>query len=334
MLKYIHPFTSLGLLLLLAAPPFFMLDHPQMGIVLLLLAYGSTAMEFKKYTSDYQFAMLLLSACALGIAIDLRHQAWPLVTTSLLLAAMATIARQKYMQRFTYINLLWLDSGTALLSAGIFLFAIVGDPFVWDLWLPPLLPILGAIGLTASYVQDGMHIRRSVQGGYKVQVGREAPDLELPDADGKIVRLSDFRGKHPVLLIFVRGDWCPGCHMMLRTYERNRHAFLEKGVHVLGIGPDDISVNKDMVERIGVRFGMLSDVDQSVSARYGVVYNNPALEIGVDYTKGIPLPASFLVDVDGVVRYVSRPDRVGEYLRPELIFGALERLPVAQPAWT
>ncbi len=53
-----------------------------------------------------------------------------------------------------------------------------------------------------------------------------------------------------------------------------------------------------------------------------MVYSNPLLEqMGVDYAEGIPLPASFLVDVDGIIRYVSRPDRVGEFLDPSLIFG-------------
>ena len=88
--------------------------------------------------------------------------------------------------------------------------------------------------------------------GYKVQVGHPAPDFELPDQTGALVRLSDHRGKHPVLLIFVRDDWCPGCHIMLRTYERNSLRFMEKGVHVVGIAPADIGVNKDMVQRIGV----------------------------------------------------------------------------------
>ncbi len=89
-----------------------------------------------------------------------------------------------------------------------------------------------------------------------------------------------------------------------------------------------------MVERIGAGFRILSDNDQEVSRRYGVVYNNPLLELAVDYAKGIPLPASFLVDMDGVVRYVSRPERVGEFLNPELIFNVLQRLPESGPAWT
>lgn len=332
--KNIHPFTSLGVLLVLAAPVCFTLGYAQVGIVLLMLAYGSSGLEFKKYTSDFQFAMLLLSAGALGIAIDLGHNEWPSMTAALCLAGFATIARQKYMPQFTYVNLLWVDSGIALLSATLYLLSIWDSPFIWHHWLPPLLPIVGAVGLTASYVQDGLRIRSQVKGGYRIQIGSISPDIELPDENGETVRLSDYRGKHPVLLIFVRGDWCPGCHIMLRTYERDRQTFLAKNVHVLGIGPDDISVNKDMVQRIGVGFRMLSDQGQRTAKQFGVVYNNPAIEIAVNYAEGIPLPASFLVDIDGVVRYISRPDRVGEFLDPKLIFSVLETLPNADPAWS
>ncbi len=155
-----------------------------------------------------------------------------------------------------------------------------------------------------------------------------------PDQTGAMVRLSDYRGKHPVLLIFVRGDWCPGCHMMLRTYQKHHERFKARGVHVIGIGPDSVEVNRDMVRRIGVGYRLLSDSSQEVSQRYGVVYENPAIEAVVDYAEGIPLPASFLIDVNGIVRYVSRPDRIGEFLDPTLIFSVLDQLPRTEGAST
>ena len=132
--------------------------------------------------------------------------------------------------------------------------AIAGTSLQWDLWLPPLLPIGCAVFLTFSYAQDADHMRKHTRFGYRVRLGEPAPEFELPDQDGKPVKLSDYRGKHPLLLIFVRGDWCPGCHMMLRTYERNRERSLEKGIHVLGIGPDNIAVNNDMAKRIGIGY--------------------------------------------------------------------------------
>jgi peroxiredoxin len=79
---------------------------------------------------------------------------------------------------------------------------------------------------------------------------------------------------------------------------------------------------------------MLSDDAQAISGKYGVIYDNPVMEMSINYAEGIPLPASFLVDIDGVVRYVSRPDRVGEFLDPSLIFSVLDQLPASgRPAW-
>ena len=39
-----------------------------------------------------------------------------------------------------------------------------------------------------------------------LKIGDTAPDFELPDADRRIVRLSDYRGR-PVVLVFIRGTW-------------------------------------------------------------------------------------------------------------------------------
>ncbi|MFZ1330923.1 MAG: peroxiredoxin family protein [Flavobacteriales bacterium] len=335
MFQRLHPLTVLGYILLVASAVPLAMGFASIAALLFFLAYGFALLEFQKYTSNYQFALLLLSGAALGIVLDLHYQHWPLLTFAMLFAASATIVRQRFMRFFTYVDLLWVDTGKAALAVLFFVLAVWNTPFIWDLWLLPIIPLTAAVGLTISYVQDARHMKDLTRGGYRVQVGKPAPDFELPDQNGDLMRLSDMRGKHPVLLIFVRGDWCPGCHMMLRTYERNRKRFKEKGVHVLGIGPDDISVNLSMVQRIGVGYRMLSDDKQEVSGQYGVVYSNPLIEHMVDYEKGMPLPASFLVDANGIVRYASRPDRVGEFLDPELIFGVLDGIqPDPDLAWT
>lgn len=335
MLSRLHPFTVLGVLLACCAPPLWWTGHVMFALILLVLAYGAVAIEFKTHTSRLQFSTMVAIAFLMGILLDRYTGQWPLFTVALVLAAAATVARQAFMQQFTYVNLLWVDTGLALVAAGVYAVTVGTIPFDLVVALPPLLPIGAALFLTTTYVFDALRMSTRTRFGYRVKVGEEAPDFQLPDQNGTLVRLSDYRGRHPVLLIFVRGDWCPGCHMMLRTYERNRSKFMDRGIHALAVGPDNIDVNRAMVERIGVNYRMLSDDAQRASSMYGVVYNNPMLEISVNYEEGIPLPASFLVDTNGVVRYVSRPDRVGEFLDPSLIFGVLDELPPAtQLAWS
>jgi peroxiredoxin len=329
----IHPFTTLGALVFLAgaaAIPLF----PAAAAILVAVAYCCALSEFLKYTSRFQFGMLLISGATLGVLLDLDGNSFPLMSIALVLAALATLLRQAKMKVFTYVNHTWMEPSMMTVAIGLFLLNALRPGVDWQPVVLPVMPLLFASGLTLLYWHDGIILRRRASGGYRVQLGQVAPDFELPDQGGASVRLSSYIGKHPVLLVFVRGDWCPGCHILLRTYERNRERFMEKGVHVLGIGPDSVDVNKDMVERIGVGYKLLSDAGQHTSKQYGVLYSNPVLGAGLDYEEGIPLPASFLVDIDGVVRYVSRPDQVGEFLDPALIFGVLEALPtVDAPSW-
>ena len=325
----IHPFTTLGAALLAMgiAATFI---WPGAAPVLVAVAYCLTLLEFIKYTSRFQFGMLLLSGIALGLLLDIESSSLPIMTVVMLLAAFSTFLRQAKMQFFTYVNHTWAEPTMMVVALVLYVFNVLRPSADWQDVALPVLPLLYAGGLTFLYVQDGILLRRKASGGYRIQLGHQAPDFELPDQAGTPVRLSNYIGQHPVLLIFVRGDWCPGCHIMLRTYERNRERFLEKGIHVLGIGPDSVDVNKDMVERIGVGYKLLSDAGQRTSQQYGVIYSNPMLDAGVNYEEGIPLPASFLVDINGVVQYVSRPDRVGEFLDPALIFGVLEALPTVE----
>jgi peroxiredoxin len=161
-------------------------------------------------------------------------------------------------------------------------------------------------------------------GGYRVDKGKAAPDFKLADQDGFPVALSAFKDMSHVLLIFVRGDWCPSCHITLRTYAKHKERFQEQDITLLAIGPDPVGVNMRMVQELGVPFKMLSDEGQRTAMAYGVQLDDDLAK--KMHNDGIPLPASFLVDKGGVVRYTSRPERAGEFLNPNTIFPVLRAL--------
>jgi peroxiredoxin len=297
------------------------------GPLLVAIACICVLVEFKTHTGPWQLVQVVVSAVVLGLCMDMEHTGWPCLSVALGLTGMAIVLRQRFISSITYTRSLWIEPlvlGAAFVSAS----QLFVDPlWQWHQVLLPMIPFGFACSLSFGYIQDGRAMSRKMVNGYRVQVGTPAPYFELADQDGSPVSLADHRGKHPLLLIFVRGDWCPGCHIMLRTYEKHYERFLEKGIHVVAIGPDSVEVNRDLVQRIGVGYQLLSDPHQQVSDRYGVIYNNPVIQAGTGLAEGIPLPASFLVDVEGIVRYVSRPDRIGEFLDPASIFQVLAQLP-------
>src|ERR1700682_2315060 len=70
-------------------------------------------------------------------------------------------------------------------------------------------------------------------------VGTLAPDFELPDASGKLVRLSDFRGR-PVVIAFYPLDLSPTCSDQLSLYQAELEEFEKLGAQVIGISVDSI----------------------------------------------------------------------------------------------
>ena len=66
----VQPLNTLGLLLALLSPVAFAAISHRRGVLLLFLAYGFALLEFQKYTSNFQFVVILVCGTALGISLD------------------------------------------------------------------------------------------------------------------------------------------------------------------------------------------------------------------------------------------------------------------------
>jgi peroxiredoxin len=79
-----------------------------------------------------------------------------------------------------------------------------------------------------------------------------------------------------------------------------------------------------MVEKLGLSYHVLSDEKQIVAQQFCVELQDQ--QAGIPEYDFVPLPASFLVDKEGVVRYTSRANNAGEILYPDKIFEVLDAL--------
>ena len=126
-----------------------------------------------------------------------------------------------------------------------------------------------------------------------IQPGEPAPDFALPDADGKLVRLSRFRGQ-PVVLYFYPKDDTPGCTLEACAFRDQYEDFSDAGAAVIGVSSDSSASHRAFAARHRLPFALLSDRDGHVRKRYGV----PAT-LGL-----LPGRVTFVIDADGVVRRV------------------------------
>jgi peroxiredoxin Q/BCP len=102
-----------------------------------------------------------------------------------------------------------------------------------------------------------------------LQVGQQAPDFELPDSEGRIHRLSDYRGKK-VAVYFYPKDETPGCTKEACSFRDAHSVFAQHGIAVIGISPDPVSSHKKFAEKYGLPFPLLSDPEHKVLDAYGV----------------------------------------------------------------
>lgn len=130
------------------------------------------------------------------------------------------------------------------------------------------------------------------------KVGQKAPDFALPDADMKVHKLSDYRGKKTVLAFFPAAE-SPVCTAEMCTLRDSMDELRDYGAQVLGISVDGPFSNKFFTVNRHLNFPVLSDYDRKVISKYGIVMKNLASLKGYNAAKR----SVFILDEQGKVRY-------------------------------
>ena len=102
-----------------------------------------------------------------------------------------------------------------------------------------------------------------------LKVGTKAPSFTLPDQNGNMHTLEDYRGKK-VILYFYPKDNTPGCTKQACGFAELYPQFQEKGAVVLGVSKDTVASHKKFEEKYGLPFTLLSDTEKEVIQAYDV----------------------------------------------------------------
>ena len=124
--------------------------------------------------------------------------------------------------------------------------------------------------------------------------GTIAPDFELPDASGKAVRLSQYRGKNAVVVYFYPKDDTTICTKEACSFRDHFAEFKAAGAVILGVSDDSVESHAAFAKKYGLPFLLLSDQGGRVRKLFGV-----AKRFGI-----LPGRVTFVVDREGVVRHV------------------------------
>ena len=132
-------------------------------------------------------------------------------------------------------------------------------------------------------------------------IGDQAPDFELSNQFGETVKLSDFRGAKPVVMVFYPLSFSGICTGELCELRDNFAKFENDNVELLAISVDSKYVQKQFAEHEGYKFSVLADFwpHGGVAKQYGVFLEE----------NGFANRATFVINKDGdlVAKFVTAP---------------------------
>ena len=130
----------------------------------------------------------------------------------------------------------------------------------------------------------------------RLAVGDKAPAFSLPDADGKTVKLSDFKGRK-VIVYFYPAASTPGCTKQACDFRDSLAELNGAGIDVVGISPDKPEKLAKFRDAEKLTFPLLSDPDKSVLTAWGAFGEKKMYGKTV---QGV-IRSTFLVDEKGTI---------------------------------
>lgn len=185
-------------------------------------------------------------------------------------------------------------------------------------------------------------IKEQQQSGvsFGLKEGDKAPNFTLANPLGEPVSLYDELAKGPVVLTFYRGSWCPYCNLQLRAYQQLLPEIEKLGGRLIAVSPQSPDNSLSHKEKEELTFQVLSDSNGRVSDSYGLLYELPeylqhvftdalGLDLAVFNASDrwvLPVPATFIIDKDGVVRRSHVDPDFMKRLEPQEIIEQLQKL--------
>ena len=161
---------------------------------------------------------------------------------------------------------------------------------------------------------------KSPQNTVVLKVGQKAPAFSLPNQDGRIVSLSDFKGKKIVLYFYPKDD-TPGCTKESCAFRDGLDEITSNGAVVVGVSPDSVASHKKFANKYDLNFPLLSDESKGMLQAYGVwkeksMYGRTYM--GVERT-------TFIIDENGKIDDIFAKVKVDNHL--EEVLGELDIMP-------
>ncbi|MGO8987028.1 MAG: peroxiredoxin-like family protein [Terriglobales bacterium] len=167
--------------------------------------------------------------------------------------------------------------------------------------------------------------------------GAKSPRFELSDHNGKVVSSADLLSKGRLVVLFIRGRWCPFCVGQMEAMNYISAELEAAGAFLVAVSPQTEKQAFFMRDQHKLTFPLLVDARNQVAREFGLVYRVAEEQQGLyrstfvnlpfvngDSSWELPIPATFVIDRDGTILFAAANEDYGERPEPLAILSAVE----------
>jgi peroxiredoxin len=174
-----------------------------------------------------------------------------------------------------------------------------------------------------------------------LKAGTVMPEFELPSVEGRFVSSAELVARGPLVVSFFRGGWCPYCTLELQALQQALPEIEAHGASLIAVTPDTGAALAAAKRANGLDYQVLSDLDNGVGLAFGIVFRVPetirtlyrglGLDLGARHGNRtgewlLPLPATYIVDRQGVIRHAELDADFTHRMEPADIIRVLQEL--------
>jgi peroxiredoxin len=182
-------------------------------------------------------------------------------------------------------------------------------------------------------------LKRSGLSHKALGVGDEMIQFALPNAVGDITCTQNLLKHGPLVISFYRGGWCPYCNLELKALQNYLPEIRAANATLLAISPEAPDNSLSTQEKNALDFCVLTDKDNDVAKAFGLVFqfdeqlkstyrnlNINLNQINDSDVFELPLPASYVIDGQGIIRFAFVEEDYRLRADPKQLIAALQGL--------
>ncbi|HLB92721.1 MAG TPA: peroxiredoxin-like family protein [Terriglobales bacterium] len=163
---------------------------------------------------------------------------------------------------------------------------------------------------------------------HALKAGANSPSFELPDHNGKLVSSANLLRQGRLVLIFIRGRWCPFCVAQMEAMSSIAPEIAATGAALVAVSPQTEKQAFFMHDQHKLAFPLLVDAQNALARQFGLVYRVPQEQqslysrtfVNLPFANGdssweLPIPATYVIDCDGRILFASANEDYSD--RPE-----------------